>query len=162
MRDNDSRPFYIFEMGKATSVTMAFMAFFFLVITLLQIIYPATLDSGGILEYIVGVSVTSFLSAFLVYILVFRRNRIRVEFYDSFVRLFPAWQKRGIDVKYSDLKVTWRAEGAFTVGILALKDDFVGDSGRQKRQKTWRVTDLNGKNMDKPLFIWLQSKIDTD
>ena len=157
MNPNDPEPLYAYKFKRADSIFLAAIASIFLLLTLLQILYIDAFNT--LFNNLLTISVTSFLFVLFIYLLVFFRKRIRAEFYDSFVRLYPRWQKEGVDVKYSDLNVKWAAQGGFTVCILSIKDNVIGEGNGKRKRQTWRLVDINGKNTDKTLFMWLQSKI---
>jgi len=120
---------------------------FFVLITLAQ-----QWDPTGI-YFIVGLVGVTFAVTFYFY-----WTEKRVEFYDSFVRLFHRRAKIVIDKKYSELNIAWDVtRGGLTRCILTPIDDDV-EVSKKGRRRTWRINDVNGKRMDKPLFMWLQSK----
>jgi len=82
----------------------------------------------------------------------------RVEFYEDFARMFKKRKKQGIDVRYSDLKFTWQAVNGRTVCWLTIKDNIIALNNLKKRGNSWMVMNVNGKNRNAPLYMWLQSK----
>jgi hypothetical protein len=150
-----SEPLYIFEFKNRALITL--WVFTIIMVGLLGILAyiimtTRTWDISDLPQIVIAVFFTAVL-AFATFNGTLNRRSKRLEFYDSFVKLFPKWQKEGFEAKYSDVNITWKVNRqGRAIGTLTLKND-----PAEKPQK-WILIDMNGKITGKPLSLWLQSK----
>ena len=86
----------------------------------------------------------------------------RIEFYDDFVRLFPRMKKVGVDMKYSEFKITWKLDRrGYTRCIMTIIDEIGESINGHQLQRSWIVYNINGKKTNVPLYTWLKMKTGT-
>jgi hypothetical protein len=155
--NSDSKPLYVIDTRKGVMIALGFCGSFLLVIVIVSsiLIPPFWHDLFGLIVIILSLILAFWLLALAVR---YYESGKRMEFYDDFVRLFYGRKKEWIDVKYSELILTWKVDRrGFTRGTLTVIDEKYSNCGKQIL-RPWQLFDVKGKNIEVSLFTWLQSK----
>jgi len=150
-----SEPLYIFQVKNRTLIGLWVITIVFGGLLGFAAVLTTTGDISDMVRVVFYVPVIA-LIAYSAIRTTLNRRRMQIEFYDNFVRLYPKWQKEGLDAQYSDVNINWKVlRNGVHRGTLTLKNDTA-----EKPQK-WNIIDLNGKTTGKPLSLWLQSKLES-